>query len=132
MLCSPLFIKVPSLIANFHSSFYKTTMQTLSHLTCCTHTNSGLCFAISVFCVSKFNIPFSSAEIIPKYPLKSKSRSNIFQHSGFLSSNTKYRNSPLFGCLPLLINYICIYPPYLETVPYICSLMKCCVMLPRG
>ena len=31
------------------------------------------------------------------------------QNSGFLSSNTKYWESPLFGCLPLLINYICSY-----------------------
>jgi len=54
------------------------------------------------------------------------------QHSGFLSSSTKYWRPPLFGCLPLLINYICNYPPHLEAVPYIFSLMKCCIMLPRG
>ena len=62
---------------------------------------------------------------------KSKSCSNIVQHSGFLSSSTKYWESPLFGCLPLLIKYICSYPPHLETVPSICSQLKC-VMLPRG
>ena len=39
--------------------------------------------------------------------------------------------SPLFGCLPQLIKYICSYPPHLETVLSICSLIKC-VMLPRG
>ena len=47
------------------------------------------------------------------------------QHSGFLSSNSRYWESPLFGCLPLLIKYICSYPTHLEAVRSICSLMKC-------
>jgi hypothetical protein len=32
-------------------------MPTLYHLTYCTTTNSGLFFASSVFCVSKFKVP---------------------------------------------------------------------------
>jgi hypothetical protein len=78
-----MYKKFLSLSANFHSPFHKTTMPTLSHLTYCTPTNSGLCFASSVFCVSKFNAPFSIAYIIPNNPLKSKLCSNIVQHSGF-------------------------------------------------
>ena len=82
--------KFLSLIAHFHSPFHQTTIQTLSHLTYCTPTNCALCFASCVCCVSKFNVPYSIAEIIPKNPFKSKSCSYIVQHSGFLSSNTKY------------------------------------------
>jgi len=48
-----------------------------------------------------------------------------------LSSSTKYWESPLSGCLPLLIKYICSYLPHLEAVRSTCSLMKC-AMLPRG
>jgi hypothetical protein len=58
--------------------------------------------------------------------------SNIVRHSGSLSYSTKYWKSPLFGRMPLLINYMCSYPPYLEAVFSICSLINCCVMLPSG
>jgi len=127
-----MYTKFLSLIANFHSSFHKTTMHTLSHLTYCTPTYSGLCFASSVCCFSKFNVPFPLACIIPWIHLSTNCTVIYVQHSGFLSSNTQYWESPLFGCLALIIKYICIYPPHLEAVPSVYSLMKCRVMLPKG
>ena len=113
-----MYTKFLSLIANFHSSFHKTTMHTLSHLTYCTPTYSGLCFASSVCCFSKFNVPFPLACIIPWIHLSTNCTVIYVEHSGFLSSNTQYWESPLFGCLALIIKYICSYPPHLEAVSW--------------
>ena len=132
-LLSLRYKKFPSVIANFHLFFHKTTMQASSHLTYCTPINSALCFASSVCCVSKFNVSFSVAHIITKDPFLSPNHTTILCIIlVFLSSSTLYRESPIFGCLPLLFKYICSYLPYLEALPSICCLMNYCVLMQRS